>query len=379
VVEYYEPKPAKKKPLNGAQFSQMGLFEQPKPSAEHRWPLGYTPERKAQVSQQLAGSKVTVEPQSKYVTSDVFKSRGEIAKASMTAGRGEPSAMRNARARSAHARGVLTDIIARSSAPIEDLRGAPGFEIRSTATRGGGYFSPHAGKPARIQINPARQGSQPRQRQRIEKTVMHELGHHADYLRLGAGEFVSRSHQRIPTLGTWASPSLEGAAEGYAFGHHIARRGEEAEPYHKVASYTGFHSIPAFRERFEEISGTPLEAAMAKPEHLGEQFDPKAPSQPRLFGRAADVSMTSTQREHGQWGYFHHPEGKETPLGTIKVGRGAPETPEYLPGFRPGDEEVVHDLQRGAFWGHESATRERVAREWNKKNPKEPLRHRTNM
>jgi hypothetical protein len=375
VVEYFEPQPAKRKPLNGKQFSQMGLFAPPKPSEEHRWPSGYTPERKAEVQQRIAGSKVTVDPQFKYrYSSNVegagpqpFKERRDIMAARSRGGRSPLSQPRMARARGEHARGVVTDVLARSTAPLEQLGEIPNISVSARAKSGGWYSHPGRKGEKRGQINIT-----PAPRAHTEHAIMHELGHHADYLA-NPTEFISRTYRN-------PNPALEGAAEGFAAGHHRLHPKAAEIPYSRMASYKYMHGNAVFEEHFQRVSGKTLGEAMEtpKPEHLGQQFDPQAPSQQHLFGRAADVTVTGTQREHGQWGYFHYPEGKEASLGTIKVGRGAPSEPEMLPGFRKGDEEVVRDLQRGAFWGHESATRQRVARAWNARNPKEPIRHRTN-
>lgn len=42
-------------------YSQLTLFPQPKPTDEHRWPRGYTPERQAEVRKAL-GDRVSIDP-----------------------------------------------------------------------------------------------------------------------------------------------------------------------------------------------------------------------------------------------------------------------------------------------------------------------------
>src|SRR5262245_17022784 len=121
-----------------------------------------------------------------------------------------------------------------------------------------------------------------------------------------------------------------------------------------------------------QTGGRSTAEMMAKPEehtHMGPQFH-----QAHLFGRPADVSVTGTQVEHGQWGYTDYTKGREQDLGTIRVGRGAPTEPQMQQGYHPGDTEAVAALTQGRGYSLETNQRKRVTKTWNERNPTHKVR-----
>ena len=378
MVKLYDPKPSNPKPLSSGQFSQGTLFTPPKPSAEHRWPQGFTPERKAAVASRLERSTISVEPRfnpymsrgKSHVKSATFKGKDDL-----NEGRAKPlSPQRNVKARSAQARGMITTMLARSSAPVESMGELPNFDIKQSTRKGGSFSYPNrAGRDVRgtIQMNPIGGGFGPNEQQHTEHTLLHEVGHHADYVK-DPIEFIERARDDM-RMGR-ASPSLEGAAEGYAAAHATPHPKDEPLPYSEKASYKYMQGHPTFDRRFAEQTGgrTPQEMMGPRQQaHMGTQFDQQA----HLFGRPVDISVSGTQVEHGQWGYTNYSgPGREEPLGTIKVGRGAPAEPQYQRGYHPGDTEAVQELKRGRGYTLENRQRERVTKTWNERNPTDKLR-----
>ena len=376
------PKP-EPKPLNGSQFSQGSLFNM-KPDAAHRWPAGYTPERKAAVASSL--SDVKVKKYDEQGRNDLFLS----SKTFFTPDPGDPHRGTWARkspeiikAQETHARGAITDTLARSTVPIEDLKGMPTIHVEELPTSSGDYWRPglattrsHMGevvpdpkseKRGRIRLDSEGRSS----RAWSEKTIIHELGHHVDYKR---DPEAFESAPRDETYEGRASPLLEGAAEGYAARHHVPRRDEPDPSYASAASYTGYHGNPDFDRRFTEVSGKTPQEAMAGPTpppvHMGPQFH-----QPHLFGRPAGTSETETEKDYGQWGYSNYTGERESDLGTIKVGRGAPPQEQRMqPGFKPGDSEMIAKMQRGMSYEVPKDDQGRIGKLWNSRRPNDRLR-----
>jgi hypothetical protein len=208
--------PANPKPLNGSQFSQGTLWDPKaiKPSPEHRWPGGFTPERR-----------------------NVIASRGEM------------------------------------------------YKMRPLST-----------ETATIQVDP-RYG-----RQDTEHTLLHEMGHHADY-ESDRIDFVNR--YRLGSTNPIGPPGLEGAAEGYAAKHTVHRRNAPAE-YKDTASYPRLRRNATFQEHFERVSGKSLIAAMggdlrdgpaATAERLS-KIMAKGGLQGRLFHGAGERFATTSRTDH---------------------------------------------------------------------------------
>ena len=316
LTDFPKPNP---KPLQPGQFSQGTLFQQPKPSEQHRWPAGYSPERKAEISGALP-TDIKVASTYRYGTGGVFKDPSEF-------NRG--STRQRASSRRAQARSVLVDTLARSTVPAEDITGqgrhTPNISIESMGSAQGMYSSPGVRVSRRkgvrtytpqeqgiIKINPSA-----RERSGTEHTILHELGHHVDYETLGQDVFRMRARRRF----RGASPSLEGAAEGYAAKHQTPRQGEELH-YADVASYKNIQTFPSFQERFAEVSGRTVEEAMAKPQHIGPQFD----NQMHLFSRDAPSEVTShpDYKDYGQHRYYKYwGDTHDETVGSITVGGGA--------------------------------------------------------
>jgi hypothetical protein len=102
---------------------------------------------------------------------------------------------------------------------------------------------------------------------------------------------------------------------------------------------------------------------------MGPQFH-----EAHLFGRPVDSSVSGTQVEHGQWGYTNYTGDRESDLGTIKLGHGAPAEPQYQRGFHPGDTEAVQTLIQGRGYSLETNQRKRVTKTWNERNPTNKVR-----
>ena len=360
---------ANPKPLNGAQFSQGTLWDPKalKPSAEHRWRAGYSPERKAEVSQALTGDVKTAKSY-RYGIGDqgVFKYPDEF---------GSGSPRRQSAARSTQARNAIVDVVARSTIPVEDLRNAPHFDLKSSGTAQGRYRSPgtmvkkRQGRYERVErerpiidLDPSAHT-----RESMEHTIVHELGHHADFMDIGQHEF----RRRFMGQSRGVPVALEGAAEGYAAKHHVPRRSApEGHSYADEASYKESQSHPVFQEHFARVAGKTVSEAMAKPQghHMSEhQF------QPHLFGRNADQAETEIAADYGQWGYRNMSTKMESNLGTIRVGQGPPASAHY-PGFQSGDEEHIKALRQGRFYDVPGGDRERIDEAWRRRHGNRPIR-----
>jgi hypothetical protein len=348
----YSPSP---KPLNGSQFSQLPLFTM-KPDAANRWPRGYTPERLHEVTDAMAASSVTsnvatprpawrpkppswetgpstppkIEPQ-------MFKPykefRTKIEDRAGLPGPTDDSELKATNQASTQARHAIIDTIARSSIPRSDLfreeqltkdvgskeRRVPNFHVQDIQGASGTYQRPGwIGVPPKGVIT-----VRPEAREHSEHTVVHEMGHSADYQR-DPWAFAERQ-QNDPR----PSPRLEGFAEGYAFKH--TQRGADV-PYKKVAAYGDMHHLPDFARRFQEVSGSTPQEAMR--ESMGPQFQPlpeQDPNGPHLYQRRAEKSMTDANPDRGQFplGQEYYDESKplgqrseSNEVGTITVGRG---------------------------------------------------------
>jgi hypothetical protein len=333
--DYTTPSP---KPLNGKQFSQLSLFNI-KPEGPGRWPKGYTPERQAEVAAAIPAVEVSHHNDPIPNRPGMFLS----SKTHFTPSEDDPhqgtwAGTKESRraAGDTHGRNMITETIARSSIPSEDLQALPTFHVQNLQGAGGDYGSP--GFPAN-EMKSNRQGgyvpdpeSMARGRIRIdpnasrawnEHTLIHEIGHHVDYLR-SPQEFED-APQVLTSRGGIASPLLEGAAEGYAAAHHVPRRDAPDGSYAANASYKEFHGHPEFEDRFRDVSGKSVTEAMGPSpfslgnRNMGQQFGGQA----RLFVRSADRSETEAP---GYQDYGQHKlridwdEGQD--LDTIKLGRG---------------------------------------------------------
>ena len=262
MVSLVDPERSNPKPLNGSQFSQGTLFKPPKPSAEHRWAAhGYSPERRAEISKavplRIGVSKTWGEGQSPMYPSQTI---------------GIANQRRATRA-------AVVDTLARSSMPASDLaRNTPKMKVApmnyaygQMASRGmlqrgpqGVSVTPMQGN---ITLHPY--GAASRTRGGAEHTLIHEIGHHVDF-ESDPTKFHTTAQTEMRRGGS--SPSLEGAAEGYAAKHHVPRR-NAPETYAQTASYEDLHNSPSFQYHFQRVSGRELGEAMGKkPEHMGPQF-----------------------------------------------------------------------------------------------------------
>lgn len=281
-VDLVDYPPMNPKPLNGSQFSQGTLWDSRamKPKPEHRWAAhGYSPERREQVREAIPLKNVGVT--SKFYQGDIFPAQREVG--------GKLSNQKTA------TRNALVDVVARSTAPIEDIaRNTPKFKVGVFGSAGQmrAKYDTVAQRPVQgeIRLNPYHLT-----RESAEHTVLHELGHHADF----EADPVNFSRTaRTEMFGGRGSPSLEGAAEGYAARHRVARRNEPPADYARTAAsgYTYMHGTPSFQHHFQRVSGQELGTAMGtnKPTHMGEQF-----TQPSLFD-AEEISSSDWEHLTGK-------------------------------------------------------------------------------
>jgi hypothetical protein len=150
-------------------------------------------------------------------------------------------------------RNAIVETLARSTAPISDIADrTPKFKVAPFAAAGVYKVRPLTTETATIQVDPRTR------RQDAEHTLLHEMGHHADY-ESDRIDFLSRYNQgRSNRAGP---PGLEGAAEGYAAKHVVHRRNAPAE-YKDTASYPRLRRNATFQEHFERVSGKSLIDAM---------------------------------------------------------------------------------------------------------------------
>ena len=280
TVNLVDYPPMNPKPLNGAQFSQGTLWDprSMKPTKpEDRWPHGYSPERRDAVREAIPTKNVSVT--SKFWQGDIFPAQREVGD-SVT---NQRVATRNA----------LVDVIARSTIPIEDLaRNTPKFKVGVFGSAGQmrSKYDTVAQRPVQgeIRLNPYHLS-----RESAEHTVIHELGHHNDF-ESDPEKFRRTAKAELTRSG---SPSLEGAAEGYAARHHVTRRNEEPADYARTAAsgYRWMHGVSSFQHHFERVSGRTVAEAMGKnkPSHMGEQF-----TQPSLFDKEEPPEISDAEWEH---------------------------------------------------------------------------------
>ena len=371
---------------------QLTLFNM-KPTAEHRWPRGYTPERQAEVREALDPTEVRVNYHTAVEGSPFVPSRsfftpfkpGDPGYDPARAGnRGKWSRPLEEihQAQSGQAKRALTDMVARSTVPVADIQAPPTFHVESLVSAGGLYHrpgleterhdmgrmvpDPESEAQGRISLAPGAS----------QHTVIHELGHHVDAAadpelfrdRSSLSDLRSRSGLRV-------SPALEGFAEGYAFKHITPRRGEKLD-YPKEAAYKELHPQPAFRERFTEAAGVSPEEAMARPEPPVSQ--PQMGHQMHLFSRDADYTESRIQADYGQFDltadWDKEPgEWRGKPLEKDVIGGGVPKD-VHFPGFEPGDEEHFQAIKSHRAYDVPKETRKRLVGSWNKRYPDEPMR-----
>jgi hypothetical protein len=309
-------------------YSQGAMFNV-KPTAQHRWPRGYTPERQAAVSSALSGTETHVSHSSRgpspYLSSTKFFTPGPELSGGVRTGKWSreiegPGGVHEVQAQQAQR--VHTDILARSTVPVEHMQNLPAIHVQSISGAAGTYEHPgrqttrHSMGQAvpdpvseqrgRITINP--------HENRSGATLVHEIGHHIDY-QADPWRFKERSTERAYTEGFAASPALEGYAEGYSQGHTVPRRGESTPNL----SYRGFIPHQEFQDRYKKASGGALpqeHPSLQKPP--AERWNPHY--QPTLYGRNAEHKETSAPgyRDYGQHELRSH-VGEGASLGTIKV------------------------------------------------------------
>jgi len=279
--------PMNPKPLRPGQVSQGTLWDPRamKPSDEHRWAAhGYSPERRDAIAAAIPKVGVsssfsfpggsTLDPNDASVKGGVFPSIQQAGGKR----KNQVAATRNA----------VVDILARSTAPLEDITEAtPTVKVQPMAGATGRhrtrYSSLEGPIPVReITLHPG--GGPSRSRADIEHDVIHEFGHNVDF---------EADRKRFSTLARRDVPALEGAAEGYAAKHLVTRRNEPATSYADVAAYKNLHRRPSFGENFERVSGRSLTEAMGATKHLGEQW-----RQPTLFEKEQPPEISDEDWKH---------------------------------------------------------------------------------
>ena len=373
--------------------SQLSLFNV-KPTAEHRWPRGYTPERQAEVASRLPSPDVAYhQPQHGGDQSMFLPSRPFFTPSEDDPHRGKWSRSHEGidTAQSEQAHRAITDVVARSTVPIEHLEAAPTLRVSKLAQAAGTYHhpgqelslwkmgesvpDPEGSQRGRISVDP-----DATRRSFQERTVIHELGHHVDY-QTDPERFMSRHQfESEPVVGGGrASPKLEGFAEGYATAHYRPRRGEAPDPTDRA--YEDFQRNPHFQERYYGVAGQYRENKPSASSGAGTgAWPPKQGFQQHLFARREDVSTTMTEKDYGQW-ELEHVGAERDPahydpveLSTIKVGRGVPPEAERMqPGFEPGDQERVYKMQHRYGEDVSPEHRQRIKSAWSRLYPNEPL------
>lgn len=344
-------------------FSQLPLFNM-KPTDEHRWPRGYTPERQAEVAGAV-GSRVhaTVDvpdspgsnyrPRAEYeppLDRPSVKNATGITTPEITA---RTKAVDNQRTAARH---HIVDSLSRSSIPTEDMKSIELFRIDTAAENVAGMYHSHD-KLITLKPQPNRVGLPGSVQD--DRNLAHEVGHHADQMADPVA-FNVRGKQNVKSSewGPMASPPLEGAAEGYQLKHGMnQRRGEKPIPYTRTMAYQGFHDEPQFQNRFREVSGTRLNEVVPPPVSVRQYgFAERAAKenagrQPHLFSRKASTEHTAIERDFGQYkleadwmdrpeGVFQYPE-----IERMKMGGGVPHD-VMREGFKRGDHMIIDDLKR---------------------------------
>ena len=320
------------KPLNGSQFSQIPLFNM-KPTDEHRYPRGYTPERRDAVSKALGGPwEVDVHhhsgpgggsKKSDYVaSSNFFAPKPEMGEHQGKWSR-DNADVRKEQSKAAFRN--ITDVVARSSIPLSDLNPAPVFTVGKLNDASGQYARPQPMMKRRDRNGKMGDDVQGSERGRIflnpqtgsrafrDNALIHELGHHADFQ---ADPVAFKQRQGEGHVYDYTSPSLEGHAEGYAFGHSAQRRSSPSDPKEHL-TYQQHHNDKRFKDRFAAASGgTSIDDAKG----LSKVQFPSTARQSRLFERHAPSWATDAAPDYGQFPLVHG--GTSEPIDTIKVGRG---------------------------------------------------------
>lgn len=256
--------------------SQLTLFPQPKPTPEHRWPRGYDPERMHAVAATIGEPLVTHHYSGALPGGDVFVPQS-IMKAPDTRRRQSGQAAR-----------AITDVVARSSIPMEDLRDMPLIKVTRIRGVAGEYTFPGQREPAYaiadehlaeaqrrglLRINP---GTENFGRRQVEHAIIHELGHHADWLhhpaKLRAAAAAHKSYSSVL--------DLEGSAEAYTAKHNRTRRGGTPDYPYEEQAYANYYEDPAFMRGFRRVAGKRPNEVMLPP-LSGLQF--WHPVQRRLF------------------------------------------------------------------------------------------------
>ena len=296
----------------GGQFSQGALFNV-KPTDEHRWPKGYSPERRRDVEQWLS----------------VRGPQRDMAGVGVKAHE-------------------IRDALLRSSMPS-----FPGMGDRDLSMRVGGTDEKAAGRyyggGNAAQVYTGNAGTTLPE---AEMTALHEMGHHYSYV---AGTPHALASSR------W-NPESRGIEEAYADDfmtrHYVPRRtGPRMTPGQHTAA--GYESPSTWREDYTESPGISHSAYMGarqtKPEVARQIEEANAEYERqgkrpqhipvRLFGRDVDSRFTDTERDYGQWSSWA--TGGED-LEKIKVGRGVPPRSErMLPGVPKELTPEVIDEGRG--------------------------------
>lgn len=184
------------KPFRG-KAQQLTLFKAPKPTDAHRWPEGYSPERRDDVA-----SRLEITQRGQRNTTDRYtdtRGAGDWINPHISVGQ----------------KNVVADV-ARSSVPIEALQNPARHDRRiGIETRGdlnGGRYSPSTGS-IDVGGNAA------------PHVLLHEIGHSVSM----------HTDQPHATSGTPEGMGQEEAfADNYAHTHVGARRGEKPEPYKSI-------------------------------------------------------------------------------------------------------------------------------------------------
>ena len=404
TLSFFDPKPSNPKPLNGSQFSQGTLFQQPKPTDENRYPRGYTPERQHAVSDAIPLSNVYASVDVPKTKGSAFRSRAEyeppVERASVL---GAPYRERGNRSmdgemkfraidnQQMHARSQFVDLASRSTMPEADIRTAKVFRVDQTERGVAGQFHP-AGRSVTLYPGAYGDGKHPAAME--ESVFTHEIGHSVDRAN-STDEVWDKRIRDTPGSGAHpgASPALEGAAEGYSYQHSRQRRTESPVNYSDVRGYQAFHHEPEFRKRFKESSGgvhVDTAGLEGRPES-GYRKGLSTGQQEHLFSRDVSRVTAGVEQDFGQHPLIAHwksQPGQSLPergdenhpisIGRVRVGGGVPKN-VMRAGFKPSDGMVADEItsyngrRDSGLSGAELTSRRRVRDLYNQHNPNDPI------
>lgn len=302
-----------------------------KPTDEHRWPRGFTPERLDK----------TVD----FFQNNVYTTNFAGLEAPLSRG----YRTHNYGAQGEKFKRRVTDAVARSTVPLGHLRDLEGIEQHQPAQMGGGHvMGDYQQKTIRINAwaHGAKFGRGDVDISSMEQTLMHELGHHAhQYGKVGPpGEFNKRVRENARGTAE-ADPVLEGRAEAYGQEHW--RQDPREARKRKREFQANYASAGVQRQvgwnmnqvgEFQAIYHGP--GAKPTPNRLAHRIAPTV--QGRLFERMASSQQVEAERDFGQWPLYRGGGTSDDPIDTIRTLGEKPTAEDLKPRKGKKLPKVVH-------------------------------------